>query len=105
VILAGALAAAAGTALAVAINVATGGTARWFPTMQRHPLWRTGGAMAGVAIAGLIAGWAQRRYDQRLAELIPAVQRHQPWVVDRPAEVSQVAAALRCRRRTAAITQ
>jgi hypothetical protein len=36
-IVAGALAAAAATVLAVAVNVATGGTASWFPTMDQHP--------------------------------------------------------------------
>ncbi len=37
--LAGVLAAAAGTVLAVAVSVATGGTAPWFPAVERHPLW------------------------------------------------------------------
>jgi hypothetical protein len=95
VVVAGALAAVAGTVLAVALNVATGGTARWFPSMERYALWWTGGATAGVAGAGFLVWWAQRRYDQGLAELIPAVQRPEPWVVDRHAEVNQIVAALR----------
>jgi WD40 repeat protein len=66
--------------------------------MDRHPLWWTVGGTAGVAGAGLLAWWAQRRYDRGLAELVPAVQRPEPWVVDRPAEVDQIVSALRRRR-------
>ena len=54
-VLAGVVAAAAGTVLAVAVNVATGGTARWFPAVERHPLWWTAGATAAVA-AAVVAG-------------------------------------------------
>ena len=100
---AGVLAAVAGSVLAVALNVDTGGSARWFPTMGRYPLWWTGGATAGVAGAGLLVWWAQRWYDRGMAELVPAVQRPAPWVVDRPAEVAQVTAALRGGR-TAGVT-
>ena len=64
VILAGALAAAAATVLAVAVNVATGGTARWFPAVERHPLRWTAGATAAVALAGLLVWAAQRWYDR-----------------------------------------
>jgi len=42
----GVLAAAAGAVLAVALNVATGGTARWFPAMDRYPPWWTAGGTA-----------------------------------------------------------
>jgi len=98
VVSAGVLAAVAGTVLAVALNVATGGTPRWFPTMERYPLWWTAGATVGVAGAGLLVWWAQRWYDRGLAELVPAVQRPKPWVVDRPYEVNQVVAVLRRRR-------
>ena len=72
--------------------------------MERHPLWWTAGATAAVAGAGLLVWWAQRWYDRGLAELVPAVQRPEPWVVDRPAEVSQVVAALRAARGTVGIT-
>ena len=92
---AGVLAAAAGTVLAIAVNVATGGSARWFPTMERYPLWWTAGATVTVAGAGLLMYKVQRWYDSRLRELIPAVQQPEPWVVDRPAEVNQIVAALR----------
>jgi WD40 repeat protein len=95
VMLAGALAAAAATVLAVAVNVATGGTARWFPAVERHPLWWTAGATAAVALAGLLVWAAQRWYDRALKELIPARQLPEPWVVDRPAEVNQVVRAVR----------
>jgi len=72
---AGALAAAAATVLAVAVNVATGSTARWFPTMDQHPLRWTAGATAAVAGAGLLGWGAQRWYDRRMAELVPARSR------------------------------
>ena len=47
---------------------------------------------------------AQRWYDRGLAVLVPAVQRPEPWVVDRPGEVGQVVAALRRRAGTVGIT-
>ena len=103
-VLAGVVAAAAGTVLAVAVNVATGGTARWFPAVQRHPLWWTAGATAAVAAGSLLVWGAQRWYDRGLSVLVPAVQRPEPWVVDRPGEVGQVVAALRRRAGTVGIT-
>ena len=103
-VLAGVMAAAAGTVLAVAVNVATGGTARWFPAVQRHPLWWTAGATAAVAAGSLLAWGAQRWYDRGLSVLVPAVQRPEPWVVDRPGEVGQIVAALRRRAGTVGIT-
>ena len=103
VILAGLVAAVAATVLAVALNVATGGTARWFPAVERFPLWWTGGATAGVAGAGLLVWWSQRRYDQAVAELVPAVQRPEAWMVGRPAELNQIVDVLR-REATAGIT-
>src|ERR1039457_6696070 len=100
----GMAAAAAGTVLAVVVNVATGGTAAWFPAAGRHPLTWTAGATAAVAGASLLVWGAQRWYERGLAVLVPAVQRPEPWVVDRPAEVGQVVAALRRRGGTVGIT-
>ena len=93
-VLAGVAAATAATVLAVAVNVATGGTAKWFPPVERHPLWWTAGATAAVAVAWLLAWAAPRWYERRLSRLVPAVQRPEPWVVGRPAEVDQIVAAL-----------
>jgi len=103
-ILAGVVAATAATVLAVAANVATGGTAKWFPPVERHPLWWTAGATAAAAVASLLVWAAQRRYERGLSVLVPAVQRLEPWVVDRPAEVDQVVAALRRSVGTVGIT-
>ena len=94
---AGMLAAAAGTVLAVALNVATGGTAHWFPAVDRYPLWWTAGATVGVAGAGMMLWRVQAWYDRSLAELVPAVEQLQAWVVERPDEVNEVVAALRRR--------
>jgi NB-ARC domain len=94
----------AGTVLAVAVNVATGGTPKWFPPVERHPLWWTAWATAVVAIASLLAWAAQRRYERALSMLVPAVQQPEPWVVDRPAEVDQIVAALRNSVGTVGIT-
>ena len=102
-VLAGVVAAAA-TVLAVAVNVATGGTAKWFPPVERHPLWWTAGATAAVAVAWLLVWAAQRWYERGLSVLVPAVQRPEPWVVDRPAEVDQIVAALRRSAGTVGIT-
>jgi len=80
VVLAGLVAAVAGTVLAVAVIVATGGTARWFPTMDGYPLWWTSGATAGVAAAGVLVWRVQAWYERRSAGLVPAVQRPEPRV-------------------------
>ena len=56
----GLAAAVAATVLAVAVNAATGGTARWFPAVERHPLWWTAGATAAVAVTALVVWRAQR---------------------------------------------
>ncbi len=91
----GLLAAVAATVLAVALNAATGGTARWFPTMDRYPLWWTAGATVAVAGAGLVVWRVQGWYDRRVEELVPAVPPLESWVVDRPAEVNRIVSALR----------
>jgi len=103
-VLAGVMAAVAATVLAVAVSVATGGKAKWFPPIERHPLWWTAGATAAAAAAGLLVWAAQRRYERGLSVLVPAVQRPESWVVDRPAEVDQIVAALRRSAGTVGIT-
>src|SRR5438445_568949 len=94
-VLAGALVPAAGTVLAVAVNVATGGTASWFPAVERHPLRWIAAATAAVAAASLLMWWMQRWYERGLSAMVPAVQRPEPWVVGRPGEVDQIVAAVR----------
>ena len=96
-ILAGVLAATAGTVIAVAVNVATGGTAGWFLPLERHPLWWIAGATAGVAGTGLLVWWAQRWFERGLEELVPARQWPERWMVNRPSEVNQIVTALRRR--------
>jgi WD40 repeat protein len=94
VVAAGLAAAAAVTAVAVAVNALTGGTAGWYRVVERHPLWWTVGATAAAAVTALMAWRAQAWYERRSAELVPAVRPPEPWVVDRPDEVSQIVAAL-----------
>jgi hypothetical protein len=61
------IAAAASTVLTVAVNVATGGTARRFPFIEHHPwLWAAGATLA-VAGAGLMVWWTQRLFERRSA--------------------------------------
>jgi hypothetical protein len=79
------------------VNAATSGTAGWYQVVERNPLWWTAGATVAVAAAGLLAWRAQGWYDRRMAELVPAVQRPEPWVVDRPAKVKQIVDVLRSR--------
>lgn len=74
------LTAAAGTALAVAVNAATGGSVSWFPAVEHHPLRWTAGSTAAVAAAGLLLWWAQRWYDAGRREVVSAVQRPEAWV-------------------------
>ena len=92
------VAAAAATVTAVAVNAATSGTAGWYRVVERHPVWWTAGATAAVAGAGLLVWRVQGWYDGKLAELIPAVQRPELWVVERPSEMKQIVRALRRRR-------
>ncbi|HEX4701981.1 MAG TPA: NB-ARC domain-containing protein [Pseudonocardiaceae bacterium] len=96
-VVAGLVAATAATVVAIAINVATGGSSPWLPPVQAHPLrWMVGATLA-VAASGLLVWWVQHVVDQRLAALVPAEQRPESWVVDRPVDVSKVVAALRRR--------
>jgi hypothetical protein len=95
VVTAGLAATAVVTAVAVAVNALTAGTAGWYRVVERHPLWWTVGATAAAAVTALVVWRVQAWYERRLAELVPTVQRPEPWVVDRPAEVAQVVAALR----------
>jgi hypothetical protein len=104
-VLAGVVTAVAAAVLAVAVNVLTGGTApKGFPGLHRHPLWWTAGSAAAVAAAWLLAEAAPRWYERRLSELIPPEQQPEPWVVDRPAAVDQIVAALRRPAGTVGIT-
>ena len=103
-ILAVAVVGVAGTVLNVAEAVATGNKAPWFPAVQRHSLRWTAGMTAAAIVGSLLAWAAQRRYERGLSELVPTVQRPEPWVVDRPDEVGQIVAALRRRAKTAGIT-
>ena len=99
-VLAGVLATVAGTVFAVVVNVATGSQAGWFPwypAVEQYPLWWTAGTTAVAAVASALVWGAQRWYDRGLSALVPAVQRPEEWVVDRPGEVGQVVAALRRR--------
>ena len=95
--LAAAVAAAAGTVLAVAVAIATGGSSVSFGPVGQHPLWWTAGATLAVAGAGLAVWWVQRWYERSLVSLIPAVQRLGSCVVERRSEAGQVVAALRHR--------
>ncbi|MEV0724315.1 NB-ARC domain-containing protein [Micromonospora purpureochromogenes] len=81
----------------MALNVATGDTAKWFPTMEQHYLRWLAGSVLMVAAPGLCVWWAQRRYEQALVALVPAAQRPESWMVDRPAELTAIVGALRRR--------
>ena len=76
--LAGLIAAGAATLLAVVVNLATGGTAGWFPPAGRHPLWWTSGTTAAVALASLLVWAVQRWYERGLSVLVPAAERLEP---------------------------
>jgi WD40 repeat protein len=95
-LVAGAILAAtvAGGVLAVALTVATGGSARWFPSMDGFALWWAAGSGVAVTATGLLVWRAQAWYERISGELVPAASPLESWVVDRPAEVDQVVAAL-----------
>ncbi|EEP74703.1 WD-repeat protein [Micromonospora sp. ATCC 39149] len=89
------LAAIATAVSGVALNVATGGDAAWFPTMEDHPLRWLAASATAVAVAGVLVWWAQQGYEQSLVTSVPATQRPEPWVVDRPREMAGIVRALR----------
>ncbi|MEU4626330.1 NB-ARC domain-containing protein [Actinoplanes sp. NPDC023801] len=108
VMVAAALVAAGAAAFAsIAANAATGSPVSWWPgwlpSMNRNYLWWLAGSVAAVAAAGVLAWWAQRRYEDSLAELVPAYQRPESWVVDRPAEVRQIVSAVLGRRKSGTV--
>jgi WD40 repeat protein len=94
-VLVAAVAAALGS---VAANAATGSEVTWWPpwlpSMDDHYLWWLAGSIAVVAGSALFVWWTQRWYERGLAELIPALQRPEPWMVGRPEEVGDVVAAV-----------
>src|SRR4051812_26240401 len=90
-------AAAAATAGAAPVDVATGGSSPWGPSVEAHPLWWAAVGTLSVAGSGLVVRWMQRLQDQWLAELVPVSRRPESWVVNRPTEVRRVVKAL-CRR-------
>src|SRR5207244_2038249 len=57
-----------GTLLAVAVNVATGGTSPWWPAVQSQPLWWTVGLTVAAAGGWLLAWWAQRLVDREVSK-------------------------------------
>ncbi|MEJ2855066.1 MULTISPECIES: NB-ARC domain-containing protein [unclassified Saccharothrix] len=90
----GLAAATAASFVAVAVNVATGGSGPWLPMVEAHPLrWMVAGTVA-VALTGVTAWWVHRQVDGQWTEVVPVDQRPEPWVVDRPVEVGQVVSAL-----------
>jgi WD40 repeat protein len=97
-------AASAATLVAVAVNVATGGSAPWFPALEQRPLWWAVAGTAATVVAGLAGAWAQRLVDRQLP-VVPAEQRPESWIVERPAEVDQIVDELRHRgSRTVGVT-
>ncbi|MBB2943142.1 WD40 repeat protein [Actinoplanes lutulentus] len=98
IILAGVLTAVATALSAVAINVATGGDAPWFPTMEDHPLRWTAISVPSLALGAWLLWWTQRGYESSRATLIPAAPPPEPWMVDRPRELTAIVRALRRRR-------
>ncbi|AGL17894.1 NB-ARC domain-containing protein [Actinoplanes sp. N902-109] len=97
-------AACSATLVAVAVNVATGGAAPWFPAVEHEPLWWAVAGTALVAVAGLAVTWTQHIVNRPLA-VVPAEQRPESWIVERPLEVDRIVAALHRRgNRTVGVT-
>ena len=98
VVLAAVASATAGVLASVAGNASTGSPVSWLPSMSQHRLQWLAGSVFAVAGAALFGLWAQRRYELGLGALVPAAQRPESWMVDRPAEIGVIVRAL-CRRR------
>lgn len=90
----------AGGELAVALTVATGGTGRSFPSMDRFVLRWAAGSAATATVTGLLKWPAQAWPERRYADLGLAIQRFEPWAggpVRRPGQ--RVACAERRQQR------
>ncbi|MEU4807193.1 NB-ARC domain-containing protein [Actinosynnema sp. NPDC023587] len=85
------------TLVAVSVNVFTELEVPLLGPVREHPLRWVLGTTAVLVLCTLLVWWGQRSHDRRLGALVPAEQRPEPWVVDRPAPVRRVVAAL-CRR-------
>src|SRR4051794_36595597 len=94
VVIAALLGAASAALASVAANAATNSEVPWWPSwlpsMADNYLWWLTGSILAVAGSAWFGVWAQRRYEGVLSELVPAPQRREPWVVDRPAEVGRI---------------
>ncbi|MEU3622775.1 NB-ARC domain-containing protein [Amycolatopsis coloradensis] len=98
-------AAAATTVVAIAVNLATSADLPWLAVFKKNLLWWVVGSTAAVAVTAFVVVQVQRFADRRIDELLPAEQRLEPWIVDRPDEVRQVVnALLRRPRATVGIT-
>lgn len=83
------------TALSVMVNLATSDPSGRIPLLERHP-WRWLVACAAAAVgAALLDRWMQRLHERSLRALVPASQRTESWVVERPAQVDEIVRALR----------
>jgi hypothetical protein len=85
------------TVLAIAVNIATSSSSLpwWLTAVQSNPWPWVTCLTAVVCITAVLAWWSQRFFDARLAILVPAQERPEPWMVGRPIEVDQIVAALR----------
>src|SRR3569833_1311664 len=93
------LLAVAGTVGAVVVNLATSSDTAWWRLIQAHPLRWVFGSTLAIAVMTLLVWWVQRRHERWQATPIPAEQRLESWVVDRPVEVQEVVNALLGRAR------
>ncbi|WP_326564776.1 NB-ARC domain-containing protein [Micromonospora peucetia] len=84
----------AATAASVSVNVLTETLPSWLRFVERSPWWWTAGSSIGAGLLGAAVWWSQRRYELGLAELVPAEQRPERWMVDRPAEVREIVQAV-----------
>ncbi|MEV0731570.1 NB-ARC domain-containing protein [Polymorphospora sp. NPDC050346] len=91
----GIVGALAASVAGVAGGAATGGEVPWFPTMEQHPLWWLAGSTIAVAASGSFGWWAQRWYERVLVDSVPVALRPESWMVDRPAELTEIVQALR----------
>jgi len=83
---------------AIATNAATNVPTEWpmgLETVRVHPFRWVGLTVAVGCAVTLALWWVQHIVERRLVEVVPAVERPEPWVIGRPREVDQVVSALR----------
>jgi WD40 repeat protein len=83
---------------AVAVNAATNVPGGWpggLEAVRAHPFRWSAGLTVAAVLVGVGLWWVSERSARRSEALVPAAEHPEAWVVDRPAELGTLVAAVR----------